>query len=113
MATHPVARPAARVTTVLSPSSRHANRLQAKRFADRLVTIASNNPADVVAEWAANEVALLLDGASRRSGTAVQNENDAIIVRDVVLQLVRVRDARDFQTVATAILLGSMRKGLE
>jgi hypothetical protein len=65
LATDPVARRCAHVT-VLSPSARHADRLQAKRFADRLVTIASNNPADVVHEWAANEVALLLDAASRR-----------------------------------------------
>jgi hypothetical protein len=32
---------------------------------------------------------------------------------DVVLQLVRVRNAQDFQTMATAILLGNLRRGLE
>jgi hypothetical protein len=47
LATHPVARRCAHVTVLKSPSARHANRLQAKRFADRLVTIASNNAADV------------------------------------------------------------------
>jgi hypothetical protein len=100
-----------RVLTQLSPASRHANKIQAKRFADRLLTLAANNPADVVHEWAANEVGMLLDAASRR--TPASTVSDASHIRDVVLQLVHVRNARDFQTVATAILLGNLRRGLE
>jgi hypothetical protein len=86
LATAPVARPAARVTTVLSPSTAHCNKLVAARLAARLRAVGLHNDAATTEEVARIEIQAALDAACKRTATPPPTVpiSTSMMARDVV-----------------------------